>query len=146
MSQPVSLSRLYVLRGLYLLNFALVGSGAVAAFIHRTQPWDSVSGVAYAFWAALAVMSLLGLRHPLAMLPLLFVQLLYKLFWLLAVYLPLRSVGRSSDMVLGFLIGAALDVVAIPWPYVFARYVSGEGDPWTAQRQHNETSEEHHAA
>jgi hypothetical protein len=80
--------------------------------------------------AALSVLSALGIRYPLAMLPLLFMQLFYKTFWLIAVYVPLRAVGRSSDLTQGFLIAIILDLIVIPWPYVLAHYVKKPGERW----------------
>lgn len=130
MTNDVSLWRLYLLRAMYLLNAVLVGGGVLVAFIHRQGTWDPVPGVAFSFWAALAILSALGLRYPLAMLPILLTQLLYKTFWLLAVYLPLRGEGRSSDLAEGFLIALVLDVIVIPWTYVIAQYVRKPGDRW----------------
>lgn len=129
-AEEVSVLRLYAMRGMYLLNCVLVGSGVWAQFIHREQPWDPVPGVAFSFWAALAGLSVLGIRYPLAMLPLIFMQLVYKTFWLLAVYVPLRAAGRSSDLTQGMLIGIALDIIVIPWVYVFAHYIKKPGDRW----------------
>ena len=131
MDEEVSVLRLYVMRGMYLLNCLLVGSGVLVSFIHRQKPWDPVPGVAFSFWAALAGLSALGIRYPLAMVPLLFMQLIYKTFWLIAVYVPLRAVGRSTDLMQGFLIGIALDIVVIPWTYVFAHYIKRPGERWT---------------
>lgn len=74
------------------------------------------------------VLPALGIRYPLAMLPVLLMQLLYKTVWLLAVYLPLRAAGRSTDLTQGFLIGIVLDIIAIPWPYVFAYCIRKPGD------------------
>jgi len=130
MSDEVSILRLYALRSIYLLNCVLVGSGVWVSFIHRQEPWDPMIGVAFSFWAALAGLSALGIRYPLAMLPVIFMQLFYKAFWLLAVFVPLQAVGRSSDLALGFLIGVALDIIVIPWPYVFAHYIKKPGDRW----------------
>ena len=130
MTEEVSLLRLYVLRCMYLLNCALVGAGVWVQFIHRQSPWDPITGVAFSFWAALAGLSALGIRYPLAMLPLMFMQLFYKTFWVLAVYLPLRSAGRSSDLTQGFLIAIALDIIVIPWAYVVAHYIKKRGDQW----------------
>ncbi len=130
MAEEVSLLRLYIMRGMYLLNCLLVGSGVWVQFIHRQNPWDPISGVAFSFWAALAGLSALGIRYPLAMLPLLFMQLFYKTFWLLAVYVPLRAAGRSTDLAQGFLIAMVLDIVVIPWTYVFAHYIKKPGDRW----------------
>jgi hypothetical protein len=135
MAEHVSVFRLNLLRSIYTVNFALVGSGVVVAFIQRQDPWSPIVGVAYSFWAAFALLSALGLRYPLAMLPLLFVQLLYKTFWLLSVYFPLRAADRSSDMALPFLIVVALDVIVIPWSYAFAQYVVRPGDVWRSNRR-----------
>jgi hypothetical protein len=130
MAEEVSVLRLYVMRCMYLLNCVLVGSGVGASFMHRQTPWDPIPGVAFSFWAALAGLSALGIRYPLAMLPLILMQLFYKAFWLLAVYVPLRAASRSSDLTQGMLIGIALDVIVIPWTYVFAHYIKKPGDRW----------------
>jgi hypothetical protein len=130
MAEEVPALRLYVMRGMYLLNSVLVGAGVVIQFLGRKEPWAPIPGAAFSFWAALAVLSALGIRYPLAMLPLLFMQLLYKTFWLLAVYLPLRAVGRSSDLTLGFLIAIALDIIVIPWSYVVSHFITQPGDRW----------------
>jgi hypothetical protein len=67
-------------------------------FIHRQKPWDPITGVAFSFWAALASLSALGIRYPLAMLPVIFMQLFYKTFWLLAVYVPLRAAAARATL------------------------------------------------
>jgi hypothetical protein len=115
---------------MYLLNCVLVGSGVGVTLIQLQQPWDPMIGVAFSFWAALAGLSLLGIRYPLAMLPILFMQLFYKTFWLIAVYVPLQAIGRSTDLAQGFVIGIMLDLIVIPWPYVFAHYIMKPGDRW----------------
>jgi hypothetical protein len=130
MPDEVSVFRLNLLRCMYLLNAVLVGSGVVAAFVQREGPWGAVPGVAFSFWAALATLSLLGIRYPLAMLPIIFMQLFYKTFWLLAVYIPLRATGRSSEMLYGFLVGILLDVAVIPWAYASAHYLKRPADRW----------------
>ena len=130
MAEEVSVLRLYVMRCMYLLNCALVGSGVWVQFIHRQKPWDPITGVAFSFWAALAGLSAVGIRHPLPMLPLLFMQMFYKTFWLLAVYVPLRAPGGSTDLTQGFLIAIVLDIIVIPWTYVFVHYIKQPGDRW----------------
>lgn len=77
------------------------------------------------------------------MLPLLFVQLLYKSIWMLAVALPLWSTYRSIDYTQDMLIGIVLDVVAIPWPYVWAVYVKEQGDRWKGKPEVTEGVQPH---
>src|SRR5215471_1394054 len=134
MAEEVSLLRLYVMRGMYLLNFVLVGSGVCYEFIHREKPWDQMTAVTFSFFAALSVLSALGIRYPLAMLPLLFMQLFYKTFWLFIGYLPLRAAGSPADLTQGFLIAIALDIAVIPWKYVFVHWIKKPGETWKGNR------------
>lgn len=126
----VSLTRLYVLRAMYLLNLVLLGSDVWPGIILSAKVWDPTPGVAISFWAALSALSCLGLRYPLAMLPLLFLQLFYKVVWLLAVARPLHFAGSAKEMTIVFIVGLVLDVIVIPWPYVWSQFVKARGDRW----------------
>jgi hypothetical protein len=130
MSKEVSTLRLYLMRALYLLNFALGLLYIWPGLIRHEGLSDPLQAVAISFWAALFTLSGLGLRYPLKMLPLLFMQLFYKSVWLIAVGLPLWRVGRSADLTGGMVMGVVLDLIAIPWPYVWANYVKEHGDRW----------------
>jgi hypothetical protein len=126
----VSTFRLYLLRVLYLLNFVLLGASTWPGIINHVGAWDPVKGVAFSFWAALSVLSGLGLRYPVKMLPLLLLQLFYKSIWVVAVALPLWSSFRSLELTSVMTKGALVDFFIIPWPYVFANYVTKPGDRW----------------
>jgi len=130
MSEEVSIFRLYLMRLLYLGNFVFLGLDVWPELIKHVGSWDPVRGVAFSFWAALSALSLLGIRYPLKMLPLLFLQLVYKSIWLIAVYLPLRSAGQSTELTKVMVIGVVVDLIVIPWPYVLATYVKKRGDRW----------------
>ena len=132
-SKEVSTFRLYLMRFVYLLNFVLLGSDVWPAIFRHQGAWDPVKGVAFSFWAALSLVSGLGLRYPLKMVPLLLLQLVYKAIWLLAIGLPMWSAVRSSDLAHAMLIGVVVDVIAIPWTYVVASYVIEPGDRWRRQ-------------
>ncbi len=130
MSEETSTLRLYLMRLLYLLNFALLGLDVWSTILSQGGAWDPVKGVAFSFWGALSLLSGLGIRYPLAMLPLLLLQLLYKLIWLLAVALPQWPEIQSADLTQAMLVGIVLDIVVIPWPYVMANYVLKRGERW----------------
>ena len=134
MTDGVSTFRLYLMRGLYLLVFAVLGSDVWPALVRPEGAWDPMRGVAFSFWGALSLLAALGLRYPLQMLPLLLVQLLYKAIWLVAVGLPLRAAGEPPEMMGAFVVGVVLDLVVIPWPYVWANYARKPGDRWRAER------------
>lgn len=130
MSEGISTVRLYVMRTLYGLNFILLGSDVWPRLLTQQESWDPVQGAAYSFWGALSILSTLGLRYPLQMLPLLLLQFFYKLIWLTAIGPSLWAAGRATGMTEAFAIGIVLDFVAIPWPHVFAHYVKRQGDRW----------------
>jgi hypothetical protein len=133
-SEETSTFRLYLMRLAYLLNAVVLGLSVWPGIINHTGAWDPVRGVALSFWAALSTLSILGIRYPLKMLPLLLMQAFYKTVWLLAVGLPVRSAGQLNpagvEIFKACAIGLVLDLVVIPWPYVFANYVKSRGDRW----------------
>lgn len=134
MADEVSTLRLYLMRAVYLLTFVGVGSEVWPALINRAAPWDPMHGVAFSFWAAYSALMGLGVRYPLATLPLLLLQLFYKSVWLLAVALPLSSAGPmnpvASELTRVFVGAVVADLIVIPWPYVWAHYVRKPGDRW----------------
>lgn len=140
MSEQVSLVRLYLLRVFYLLGFAFVGSRVWPGILFGDRGWEPLPGVAISVWAALSALFLLGVRYPLAMLPLLLFDLLYKVVWLAAVWLPMRLAGPTNhdlaepDLSSVFIPVVAMLLVFIPWPYVLRRFVRARGDMWTRRR------------
>jgi len=130
MDKDVSLFRLYLLRAAYLGNFVMLGI-SVWPGIFRHKGWaNPLEGVGVAFWGALSLLSILGVRYPLKMLPLIFLQFTYKLIWVVAVALPRVSTGAPTWYMKPMLIGVLVDPFVIPWPYVFAMYVRRAGDRW----------------
>jgi hypothetical protein len=85
--------------------------------------------VAFSFWAALAGLSALGIRYPVAAPPHFHAAVLQNIF-AASVCVPLRAAGGSTDLTQGFLIAIVLDIIVIPWTYVFAHYIKKPGDRW----------------
>lgn len=92
------------------------------------EAWDPVRGAAFSLYAALSSLSALGIRYPLKMAPLLLFQLFYKVVWLVAVAVPTWPVLRGATREMA--VGALMDVIVIPWPYVFENFVRKGGDRW----------------
>ena len=126
-NQEVGTFRQQLMRLVYLLTAVGVGPQAWSSLLTPATPWDSLRGVAFSFWAAYATLMILGLWNPLKMVPLLLLQLFYKSVWLLAVALPLAQAGPlepgAAQMVRIFVIAVVVDLIAIPWPYVFRHYI-----------------------
>lgn len=128
----VSLLRLYLLRGCYLLIAVGLGSEIWPVIFHH-KPWELMHGVADCMLAAMAALALLGVRYPLKMLPLLFFEMFWKALWLIVVALPLWRTSAldaaTADTARACLMGIIFPLV-IPWRYVFAAFVLPAGDRW----------------
>lgn len=129
----VSLFRLYLLRAMYLL--IVVGLVIVVwpGVIHHEKPWELKEGVVVCMLASFSALSVLGLRYPLQMLPLLLWELVWKSIWLIVVAFPLWSSGQMDESTWATTLDCLVVVIVpfvIPWRYVFAHYVKKRGDRW----------------
>jgi hypothetical protein len=136
-ARPVSelpLYRLYLLRALFLLIGLGQGSQTWPAVIHHARPWDFWHGVGMCFLAALTTLSLLGVRYPVRMLPLMIFELAWKLLWVLVIWLPLRLANSvdpdTADNAFGIVMGVVLVPLVLPWGYVWKNYVMTPADRW----------------
>jgi hypothetical protein len=120
------------MRFLYLLTAILVGIAAWPAIINPAKPWDILQGVAWSFYAAFSILMLLGVRFPTRMLPVMLLQLFYKLIWL-ALWWAGHLELAASGAVKTFVGAAILDLIIIPWPYVFANDVKAIFNPEAPQ-------------
>ena len=130
----VSLLRLYLLRALYAVLALSEGFIQLKLFLHHA-PWTLNSGIAHSFLLALAILSLVGVRHPLQMLPVLIYEILWKSVWLVGIALPLWLAGQlDADTRKAFFEIAPVVVLIpfIPWRYVFRTYIARPEDRWTA--------------
>ena len=128
----VALWRIYLLRAFFALLALGEGSIQLPLFFHHPH-WTLNTGVAHSFLLALALLSIVGIRYPLQMLPLLIYELLWKLIWLFGIALPLWLAGQvDADTRHSFFEIAPIVVILpfIPWRYVFAKYVTSPGDRW----------------
>lgn len=117
--------RLNLLRAAYLL--LIVGLGLVI-WPSILDPDEALSGnrsVIIAMLGALSLLSLIGLAHPLRMLPLLFWEIAWKAIWLLRVALPQWAGGGLDEATMATAIECVpvvLIVAAIPWDHVWRTY------------------------
>ena len=127
--------RLYLLRAMYLLVVVGLGTLVGPQFFHRTQPWAYADGIIACMLVAFSLLSLLGLRYPLQMLPILLWELVWKAVWLGVIAWPLWRSGRMDEASSANAFACSLVilvVIAIPWRFVFDHYVRKQGDRWSA--------------
>ncbi len=114
-----------------VVGAGFLGLGVVLApdLIISMMGWPSqdpiVFGVFGSLYIAFGLVSVLGLRDPLKFVPVLLLQLTYKIIWFLGVALPLVMKGQLpthgylfAAIFLTYLIG---DMIAIPFSYVFGK-------------------------
>ena len=129
----VSLFRLYLLRAMYLLISVGLAVFVMPGFFHRAKPWELHEGVIQCMLAAFWALSILGLRYPLQMLPVLLWELIWKSTWLIIVALPLwraNQMDEATTVMASSILWVVIIPFVIPWGYVFKNYVQRSGDRW----------------
>lgn len=129
----VSNIRLNFLRVVYLLIALGMGFQVWPQILTGSGNWVGASGMVKSMLGAVTLLSLLGLRYPLKMLPLLFWEVVFKTTWLLVVALPAWRAGNMSAEIADNVVACGMVVLvyaAIPWRYVFRHYAGAAGDSW----------------
>ncbi len=134
---PVALWRINAMRFLFLLMALVMGVVVWSQLLEGGSTWPLWKGCAKSMLAALAVMSLLGVRYPLQMLPLMLYEMAWKTVWLVFVALRAWMQGTWTAEIAGLFedcIGIVIAYVIVPWPYIWARYVRQPMEPLTRTR------------
>ncbi|HEX6369245.1 MAG TPA: hypothetical protein VF006_09950 [Longimicrobium sp.] len=131
----VSTLRLNVLRAAYALIAVGMGSMIWPLILQHPDDVARMTGVVWSMLGAITLLSaLLGIRYPLKMLPLLFIELAWKVIWVLSFGLPLWSAGQldaaTAETLQECLFGVVLVPLVLPWGYVWTQYVRAPGDRW----------------
>jgi hypothetical protein len=129
----VSLPRLYLLRLGYLVVAVGLAVTKWPLIINHVQPWPLMEGVETCMLVALSLLSFLGLRYPLQMLPILMFELAWKIIWTSVVVVPLWISDQMDPATLSVFYSCLVVLIVaavIPWRYVVAHYVRKKGDPW----------------
>ncbi len=122
--------RRYLLRAVYFLNFALLGLDVWPQVLRGAPGSSPVESIATSWWATLSLLSVLGLRYPVKMLPLLLAQFTYKVVWLAAFALPQWSTLSDNSLTRAMLIGLVIDLIVIPWFYVWRHFLREPAERW----------------
>jgi hypothetical protein len=117
---------IYLLRLLYILMFFVLGQQTWTHILTHKGTWEPIDAVAWCVWTAFATLAGLGIIRPLKMLPIVLLEIFYKLLWLLMVAYPLWSRGTlagspAEEITSEFL--RVLPIVAMPWGYAFVHYL-----------------------
>jgi hypothetical protein len=117
----------YLLRLLFLLVFLFVGYDSWTYILSHKGSWDHVKAAAFCMWASYSLLSIIGVFHPLKMLPLVMFAIIYKIVWLIIVAYPLWSAnqlaGSPAEGMTNAFLWVVLPIVAMPWKYAVDQYV-----------------------
>ena len=131
----VSTFRLYALRACYLLIAVGLGFMIWPGIIDHADTLPHMNGVVRSLLGSVGLLSLIGLRYPLQMLPLLFFELVWKLIWVIAFGLPLWMAGNldadHASSMGDCIFGIIVVLIAMPWSYVVDHYLKQPGDSWS---------------
>jgi hypothetical protein len=127
--QNVRPINIYLLRLVYALMFFVLGKETWTEILTHAGVWDPTDAVAWSVWTAFATLAGIGIFRPLQMLPILLLEIFYKVLWLIIVAYPLWSTGTMAG---SHAEGTAtafewvvLPIVAVPWRHVLVTYFLG---------------------
>lgn len=129
----LSLTRLNLMR----VGYAFMGIGLAVAkwplLVSHPDPWPLFEGVVACVLTAMSLLALLGLRHPVRLLPILLFECGWKLLWLSVVAAPTLLAGEMDAATREVTVNCLLVVVVlavVPWRYVWRQYLAAEGARW----------------
>ena len=131
---PLGVRRLNMMRigylfmgvGLVLVKWPLIINGTVA-----TLP--VYEGVVAVLLTAMSLLAFLGLRYPVAMLPVLMFEVGWKLIWMAVVGIPNLAAGDTNAQFMSVFFNVCFGAVVLavtPWDYAWKRFVRAPGDRW----------------
>ncbi|MBL0116135.1 MAG: hypothetical protein IPP45_12455 [Sphingomonadales bacterium] len=132
---PVALWQINAMRFLFLLMAFVMGSFVWSQLLFESADWPVMRGLAKSMLAALALMSLIGVRYPLQMLPLMLYEIAWKTIWLTLIAGRAWMAGKWTPDIESLFtdcIGIVIAYFIVPWRYVWARYVVQAMEPLRA--------------
>ena len=119
--------KIYILRLMFIMMVVFLGKAAWTHILTFNGTWNPQDGMAWCIWASYSVLAILGIIHPLKMLPVVMLEIFYKVLWLILVAYPLwksnQLVGSSAEGMTNSFLWVLLPIVAMPWKYFFRNYV-----------------------
>jgi hypothetical protein len=129
---PVATWRINAMRFLFLLMAVIMGSAVWQQLLFESAEWDVMRGLAKSMLAALALMSVLGVRYPMQMLPLMIYEIAWKTVWILAIAGRAWLADKWTPGIESLFVDCVGIVIAyfiVPWRYVWARYIVQPMEP-----------------
>jgi hypothetical protein len=118
---------IYILRLMFFLMIVFLGKASWTHILTFKGTWNPEDAMAWCIWGSYSVLAILGIIHPLKMLPIVMLEIFYKLLWLIIVAYPLwksnQLTGSSAEGMTNAFLWVLLPIVAMPWKYFFKKYI-----------------------
>lgn len=126
--------RIYLLRAMYAFIAFGLGVTTLPDIVSGSGQSADSDTVINAILMGFCLLSLLGVKYPLKMLPVLLLELVWKVFWLLVYALPMylnNSLDEyAQELVFACAMGVILTPLVLPWGYLIAHYLKAPATPW----------------
>jgi hypothetical protein len=118
---------IYLMRMIYVLMFFVMGKDVWTEIFTHNNVWEPTEAMAWSVWAAFSAMALIGIFRTVQMIPILLLEIFYKILWLVIVALPLwrtdQLAGYPAEGMTQAFLWVLLPIIALPWRYVFNHYI-----------------------
>ena len=132
----LSVRRLNVMR----LGYAFMGVGVALtrwpSLVLDARSLPVMEAVVLSMLTAMSLLTFLGLRYPVRLLPVLLFEVAWKLIWFAAAGVPRLVSGDLGGRAGEVFVNCTFVVIVlsvIPWRYVWEQYVAAPGDPWRSR-------------
>jgi hypothetical protein len=125
--------RLNLLRAAYLLMSVGIATTYSPFVLNHPRDFPLGMSLTFSLLSGLGLASLLGLRYPLQMLPLLLFEIAWKAIYLVGFALPLWRAGLIDAETAEYIKACLMVVVfvpIIPWDYVYRALVVQPAECW----------------
>lgn len=130
----VSTVRIYLLRAIYAFIAFGLGVTTLPDVVSGSGRFADSDTIINAMLMGFCLLSLLGIKYPLKMLPVLLLELIWKVFWLLAYAVPMylnHSLDEyTQELVFACALGVILTPLVLPWGYLITHYIKAPATPW----------------
>ena len=120
---------IYALRLLYGLMFIFLSLDSWTYILNHKGEWKVTDAAAWCVWLGYGAISWIGVIRPLKMLPVVLLEIVYKVAWLLVVAYPLwkkdELAGSPAEYTATVFIFIFLPILFMPWRYFFKTYILG---------------------
>lgn len=115
------------MRLIYVLMAFVLGADVWGYIFSYSAVWQQNEAVAWSVWAAFSVLAFLGIFRTIQMIPLLLLEIVYKVLWLILVAYPLwqkdKLIGSGVEQTAFAFSLVVLPILAVPWGYVLNRII-----------------------